>query len=55
MPKVGSKKFPYTSGGIQQAQKHARSTGQKVDMDGYKKGGLINKKKGGIANAKGRK
>ena len=39
MPKVGSKKFPYTSGGIQQAQKHAKTTGQKVDMDGYKRGG----------------
>ena len=39
MPKVGSQKFPYTSSGIQKAQKHARTTGQKVDMDGYKKGG----------------
>jgi len=56
MPKVGSKKFPYTSGGIQQAQKHAKSTGQKVEMDGYKKGGTkktykkggkVKKKKGG--------
>ena len=32
MPKVGAKKFPYTSSGIQQAQKHARATGQKMDM-----------------------
>ena len=39
MPKVGSKKFPYTSAGVQQAQKHARATGQKVNMAGYKKGG----------------
>jgi len=39
MPKVGSKKFPYTSSGVQKAQKHARATGQRVDMAGYKKGG----------------
>jgi len=30
MPKVGAKKFPYTSAGMQQAQKHARATGQKM-------------------------
>ena len=46
MPQVGSKKFPYTSAGVQQAQKHARTTGEKVNMDGYKKGGF-KKKKGG--------
>ena len=39
MPKVGKQKFPYTSAGTQQAQKHAKATGQKVDMSGYKKGG----------------
>ena len=32
MPKVGKQKFPYTSGGVQKAQKHAKETGQKVDM-----------------------
>ena len=57
MPKVGSKKFPYTSAGVQQAQKHARATGQKVNMAGYKKGGTkkkykaggtVKKKKGGM-------
>jgi len=56
MPKVGSKKFPYTSSGVQKAQKHARATGQRVDMAGYKKGGTkktyktggkVKKKKGG--------
>jgi len=39
MPKVGKQKFPYTSGGVQKAQKHAKETGQKVDMSGYKRGG----------------
>ena len=39
MPKVGKQKFPYTSGGVQKAQKHAKATGQKVDMSGYKRGG----------------
>ena len=39
MPQVGKQKFPYTSGGVQKAQKHAKATGQKVDMSGYKKGG----------------
>tara|TARA_R110000751_G_scaffold122911_1_gene223592 strand:- start:2262 stop:2435 length:174 start_codon:yes stop_codon:yes gene_type:complete len=51
MPKVGQKKFPYTSGGVQQAQKHARITGQKMEMKkggkvkGYRKGGLKKGKK----------
>jgi len=57
MPKVGAKKFPYTSSGIQQAQKHARATGQQMDMAGYKKGGTkkpykkggaVKKRKGGV-------
>ena len=61
MPQVGSKKFPYTSSGVQQAQKHARATGQKVNMAGYKKGGTkkkynaggtVKKKKGGIMKKK---
>ena len=39
MPKVGKQKFPYTSAGTQKAQKHAKATGQKVDMSGYKRGG----------------
>ena len=50
MPKVGKDKFPYTSAGVQKAQKHAKATGQKVDMSGYKKGGKVKKvkrKKGG--------
>jgi hypothetical protein len=65
MPKVGAKKFPYTSAGMQQAQKHARATGQKIDTAGYKKGGTkkpykkpykkggaIKKKKGGVMKKK---
>ena len=53
MSKVGAKKFPYTSSGIQQAQKHARATGQKMDMAGYKKGGTKKPyKKGGAAKKK---
>jgi|TARA_Y100000310_G_scaffold139937_1_gene139295 hypothetical protein len=53
MPKVGAKKFPYTSAGVQQAQKHARATGQKMDMAGYKKGGTKKPyKKGGAAKKK---
>ena len=61
MPQVGSKKFPYTSAGVQQAQKHARATGQKVSMAGYKKGGTkkkykaggkVKKKKGGVVKKK---
>tara|TARA_R110002020_G_scaffold10090_1_gene39144 strand:- start:1118 stop:1372 length:255 start_codon:yes stop_codon:yes gene_type:complete len=48
MPKVGAKKFPYTSSGVQKAQKHARATGQQMDMAGYKKGGTKKSyKKGG--------
>ena len=51
MPKVGAKKFPYTSAGMQQAQKHARATGQKVQM---KKGGKVKKsyRKGGLKRSK---
>ena len=41
MPKVGTKKFPYTSAGSHQAQMHARQTGQKVTM---KNGGKVKKK-----------
>ena len=41
MPQVGKQKFPYTSAGAQQAQKHAKATGQKVNMAGYKKGGIF--------------
>ena len=55
MPKVGAKKFPYTSSGVQQAQKHAKETGQKMDMAGYKKGGIKNPykyKKGGKVTKK---
>ena len=54
MPQVGSKKFPYTSAGAQQAQKYARATGQKVQMTGYKKGGTKKKyKAGGKVKKKG--
>ena len=52
MPKVGKEKFPYTSLGVQQAQKRARATGQKVDMAGYKKGGKVKRKKGGAVKKK---
>ena len=51
MPNVGKKKFPYTSMGVQQAQKHARATGQKVQM---KKGGKVKKgyRRGGLKKSK---
>jgi len=53
MPQVGKKKFPYTSAGVQQAQKHARTTGEKVNMDGYKKGGKVKGyRKGGLKKGK---
>ena len=52
MPRVGKQKFPYTSAGAQQAQKHAKATGQKVNMSGYKKGGKVKKKKGGAVKKK---
>ena len=51
MPKVGNRNFPYTSGGVQQAQKHARATGQKMQM---KKGGKVKKsyRRGGLKRSK---
>ena len=51
MPKVGQRNFPYTSSGVSQAQKHARSTGQKMQM---KKGGKGKKsyRKGGLKRSK---
>lgn len=51
MPNVGKRKFPYTSMGVQQAQKHARATGQKVQM---KKGGKVKRsyRKGGLKRSK---
>ena len=61
MPQVGKEKFPYTSAGVQKAQKRARATGQNVDMAGYKKGGTkkkykaggtVKKKKGGTVKLK---
>ena len=52
MPQVGKQKFPYTSAGAQQAQKHAKATGQKVNMSGYKTGGKVKKKKGGAVKKK---
>ena len=54
MPQVGKQKFPYTSAGVQQAQKHAQNTGQKVNMTGAKKGGKVKKMKaGGLFKADG--
>ena len=51
MPKVGQRKFPYTSLGTQQAQKHARATGQRMTM---KKGGKVKKgyRRGGLKKGK---
>ena len=51
MPSVGQKKFPYTSSGVSQAQKHARATGQKMQM---KKGGKVKKsyRRGGLKRSK---
>ena len=61
MLQVGKEKFPHTSAGVAQAQKRARATGQKVNMAGYKKGGMkkkykaggtVKKKKGGTVKLK---
>ena len=41
MPRVGGKRFPYTSAGAQQAQKFARQTGQQMSMN---KGGSASSK-----------
>ena len=51
MPKVGQRNFPYTSSGVSQAQKYARSTGQKMQM---KKGGKVKKsyRRGGLKRSK---
>jgi hypothetical protein len=51
MPKVGSRSFPYTSAGAQQATKHARATGQRMTM---KKGGKVKKgyRRGGLKKGK---
>ena len=48
MTTVGSRKFPYTSVGVKQAQDFAKNTGQKLVM--AKKGGKVRKKlkKGGV-------
>ena len=54
MPNVGGKKFSYTSAGVKQAQKHAKETGQKVNLTGYKKGGKTKKMNtGGLFKADG--
>ncbi len=51
MPKVGGANFPYTSKGVRDAQAHAKSTGQKVQM--MKKGGKVKKmKRGGVKKGK---
>jgi len=51
MPTVGSRKFPYTSAGVKQAQDFAKNTGQKLQM--IKKGGKVKKlKKGGKTKKK---
>jgi len=53
MPKVGSRSFPYSPAGQQQAAAYAKSTGQPLSMS-YKGGGKVKKAKGGaIKKAKG--
>ena len=54
MPKVGSRSFPYSPAGQQQAAAHSRATGQPMVNTGYKKGGKATKAKGGtVKKAKG--
>jgi hypothetical protein len=42
MPKVGKKKFSYSTSGRKAAKQHAKKTGKKVT---YKRGGKVNRKK----------
>jgi len=50
MPKVGSRSFPYSPAGQQQAAAYARSTGQPLST-AYKGGGKVKKAKGGRVKA----
>ena len=51
MPKVGSRSFPYSPAGQQQAAAHSRATGQPMVSTGYKKGGKATTAKGGRVKA----
>ena len=46
MPKVGSRSFPYSPAGQQQAAAYAKTTGQPLSSS-YKGGGKVKKAKGG--------
>ena len=50
MPKVGSRSFPYSPAGQQQAAAYAKSTGQPLST-AYKGGGKVKKAKGGRVKA----
>ena len=50
MPKVGSRSFPYSPAGQQQAAAYAKSTGQPLSSS-YKGGGKVKKAKGGRVKA----
>ena len=55
MPKVGSRSFPYSPAGQQQAAAYAKSTGQPLSSS-YNGGGKVKKAKGGkVKKAKGGK
>ena len=49
MPKVGKMKFPYTKKGVEEAISYAKQTGNQVNIEEYRGGGLIPKyQRGGI-------
>ena len=50
MPKVGSRSFPYSPAGQQQAAAYAKSTGHPLSSS-YKGGGKVKKAKGGRVKA----
>ena len=50
MPKVGSRSFPYSPAGQQQAAAYAKSTGQPLSSS-YRGGGKVKKAKGGRVKA----
>ena len=43
MPKVGKMKFPYTKKGVEEAISYAKQTGNQVNIEEYRGGGLIPK------------
>ena len=43
MPKVGKMKFPYTKKGMEEAISYAKQTGNQVNIEEYRGGGLIPK------------